>query len=154
MISDKAKKIAVLTAIVAIFGAFAATDASAAVKQKTPKKKVVATKQAKVKTVRIAAVKTEAVEEAIEPTSKCLVQTIKNLNAKAVKQMEADIEKYGKNSEAASAKYKYRLDMAWGAMQDPYCGYGGAYGLTDEIHSFKKSIERARADYLKETKKK
>lgn len=154
MLTNQAKKLAVLTVIVAIFGVSLAADAEAATKPKTTKNKAESTKQAKSKTLKIAAVKTEKVEEEIEPVSKCLVKTIIELNAKAIKQMEADIAKYGKLKESANDRYKYRLDMAWGAMQDPYCGYGGAYGLRDETHSFKKSIERARADFLKEVKKK
>jgi hypothetical protein len=145
---NKLRNLAVLTAILVIFGGLAANHAQASTVKLKKKKTVVATKQFKFKTVRIATVKSEPSELMQEPVSKCLIATVKDLNAKAIKQYGADAAKYGKGHEKALERYKYRLDIAWEAMNNPYCGYGNKTGLADEIHSFKKSIERARGDFL------
>lgn len=153
MFKNNATKIAVLTAVLVVFGGALASDVQAATKTKTVKKKAVATKQIKAKTVKIATLKVVPDEEISEPVSKCLVKTIIDLNAKAKKQLAADMAKFGKGHEKSVERYQYRVDMAWQAMNDPYCGYGQKTGLADEIHSFRKSVDRARGDFLAEAKR-
>lgn len=144
------KFLALLTAIFVVFGCYQPIEAQAKV---TTKKKVVAVKKPVRSTVFKAALKESAVEEvAEEPVSRCLTQQIKNLNAQGIKQMEADIAKRGNGHEKAVEEYRYRLNMAWEAMSLPYCGYGSKTGLADEVHSFKKSIDRARVSFLAATK--
>ncbi|MFA5185520.1 MAG: hypothetical protein WC551_03460 [Patescibacteria group bacterium] len=144
------KFLALLTAIFVVFNCYQPTEAQAKV---ITTKKPVAVKKPVKAVVFKAALKESAAEEILEePVSRCLTQQIKNLNVKGIKQMEADIAKRGKGHEKAVEEYRYRLNMAWEAMSLPYCGYGSKTGLADEVHSFKKSLDRARADFLKETK--
>lgn len=153
MFKNNATKIAVLTAVLVVIGGSLASEVQAATKTKTVKKKAVATKLVKAKTVKIATVKAVPDEEIVEPVTKCLIKTIIDLNAKAQKQLSADIAKFGKGHEKIVERYQYRIDMAWQAMNDPYCGYGQKTGLGDEIHSFRKSVDRARGDFLAEAKR-
>jgi len=153
MLTNKAKFLALLTAVIVVFGGTLTSDVQAATKTKAVKKRLVTTRQVKPKTVRIATLKLEPSEVADEPISKCLVQTIKDLHTKAQKQFDLDVAKYGKDRAGAVDRYRYRLDISWEAMNDPYCGYGQKTGLGDEIHSFKKSTERARGDFLAAAKR-
>lgn len=156
MIRNHYKFLAVLTAIfVAITVVLPVTaDAKIAAKKKAVSGKAVA-KKTNNAVVKVAL--SNSIEESVdfaEPASKCLTKQIRDLNQKAEKQLETDVAKYGEGHDESVKNYRYRLNMAWDAMNLPYCGFGSASSLKDEVHSFKKSIDRARADFLKETKKK
>lgn len=85
------------------------------------------------------------------PTSRCLTAGMKTLNAQAVRQMNADIAKFGTGHPTAVADYREKIAIVWSAMEQPYCGYG-AYGMTAVRHSFEKSVERIRQAFLDATK--
>lgn len=152
MIRESAKYIAGLTVICAALIGLQAAEAQAATAPKKAKKPAAA-KTAKPKPAKTPAV-TSAEPETAEPASNCLVPSILKLHAEAVKQLDKDVKKAGTDHVKAAAAYRDRIALAWEAMNLPYCGYGSKAGLADEIHSFKKSIQRARADFLAATKKK
>lgn len=156
MMQTHYKFFAVLTAIFVVTTIVLPVSADAKV---VAKKKVISIKTVAKKTSSAAAkaaltkiVKETAVD--VEPASKCLTKQITDLNVKAGKQLEVDVAKFGESREKSVKNYRYRLGMAWDAMNLPYCGFGSASSLAYEVHSFKKSIDRAREDFLKETKKK
>ncbi|MBI5654713.1 hypothetical protein HZC53_03620 [Candidatus Uhrbacteria bacterium] len=156
MIQNRYKFFALLTAILVIPTIILPVSAEAKV---VVKKKVTSIKATAKKTSKavVKAALSDVIEETadiIEPASKCVTKKVRDLNEKAEKQLKIDVTKFGEGHEKSVENYRYRLGMAWDAMNLPYCGFGGASSLTDEVHSFKKSIDRARADFLKETKKK
>ncbi len=83
------------------------------------------------------------------PQSYCVTSYTKQLHASAQTTMEKDIANYAGDSSLANAisAYTQEIDTAWSAMEQPYCGYGG-YGITSAIHSYQKSVERARTAFL------
>lgn len=144
------KYLALLTAFFVVFYGLQPLEAEAKTVTKT---KASSAKKIVKKTVYKAVINKPAVVEVLEvPVSKCLTKQINNLYTQALKQIDIDVTKRGTDHEAAVQKYKFRINMAWEAMNDPYCGYGNTSGLADEVHSLKKSIDRARSDFLKETK--
>jgi len=80
------------------------------------------------------------------PATRCLTKEITGLYEKAVSQMKADVKEHG-NHPVEAEDYKRRLDITWDAMHEPYCGYG-SNGLASVKHSFNKSVDRARNDFL------
>ncbi len=121
---------------------FAPVSAQAATKKVIPKKK----------TTYHIAISVSAIPAADErdfanAKSRCLTRFMKNKQAVAVKQMNADVTKYGQDHDAAVTIYKQKLDLLWSAMEQPYCGYGG-YGMQAVQHSYDKSVERIRAEFL------
>ena len=85
------------------------------------------------------------------PVTRCLTPLMKGKQATAVKQMNGDVASHGKGHDAAVALYKEKLDILWSAMEQPYCGYGG-YGMQAVEHSYDKSVERVRAEFLASAK--
>lgn len=87
------------------------------------------------------------------PVSKCVTTATQATRDKALAQMEKDIAPYAKEEKASAviAEYKQNLQIAWEAMEHPYCGYG-AYGNASAIKSFSKSITRAREAFLSKIK--
>lgn len=53
--------------------------------------------------------------------------------------------------EEAYKQYLTGLDLAWGAMEEPYCGFG-AFGTTAARKSYTKSIDRIRGRFLETAK--
>ncbi|MDD2785889.1 MAG: hypothetical protein PHS79_03280 [Patescibacteria group bacterium] len=87
------------------------------------------------------------------PTSKCVTATTKSQHATFVARMEKDVAPYAGNEKAQTTikNYRDKLATAWAAMEDQYCGYG-SYGAASSIKSYTKSIDRARAEFLTDTK--
>lgn len=87
------------------------------------------------------------------PTSRCVTAATKASHAQSLKQGEADAKKYNLTTEStgaggkAYANYRAELDLAWDAMNEPYCGFG-AFGTTAAVKSYKKSVDRARNRFL------
>jgi len=88
------------------------------------------------------------------PTSKCVTASTKATYVNMMARMQKDILPY-KELPAASAAiktYQDNMDVAWEAMQQPYCGYG-KYGSASAVHSYKKNVERTRNTFLAQVKK-
>lgn len=97
--------------------------------------------------VSISAIRGADERELENPTSRCLTPEIKKIYENAAAQMKKDAEKFGQGHNDAVADYRSTLDLVWGAMHEPYCGYGSR-GLKAVKKSLLKSFERARADFL------
>lgn len=82
-----------------------------------------------------------------DAASRCLTKEMKALHAKTLARMEADLKVNGEGHEEAVSTYKDKIDIVWSAMEQPYCGYGSR-GMTAVKHSYNKSIERIRAEFL------
>ncbi len=102
--------------------------------------------------VSVSAIKGKDEKNFSDPTTRCLTPAMVTLHNKALKQMEADIEKAGSGHEAAIQKYRENLDIIWSAMSEPYCGYG-SQGVTAVKSSFQKSVARTRDQFLASIKK-
>ena len=83
------------------------------------------------------------------PASKCVTASTKELHDKYASQQEKDIAPYASNGNAEKAikTYKDGLDLAWEAMEEPYCG-DGIYGIKPFVKSYTKSADRERATFL------
>ncbi len=131
------------------FAAEAATKKSATKKRKTtialdlynPKKKYADEKK-----------------DIANPTSRCLTAAAKKARAQDLKNLEADGGKVVglESPEHPLAddykKYQTALEFAWGAMEEPYCGFG-AFGASSSLKSYQKTVTRARAAFLDAVKK-
>lgn len=82
-----------------------------------------------------------------DATTRCLTPEMKALHAKTLAQVETDVKKKGDGHTDAVSTYKEKIDMVWSAMEQPYCGYGSR-GMSAVKHSYLKSIERIRAEFL------
>lgn len=96
------------------------------------------------------AVPTHAVEpkKGEVPASLCITAETQKMHAGTVAQYEKDIAPYKDNPAAqeAIAAYKEKIDAAWSALEQPYCGYGGYAGkgaMTSTIKSYNKTVVRA-----------
>lgn len=86
-----------------------------------------------------------------DAATRCLTKEMKALHAKTVAKMEADITAKGQGHETAVSTYADKIDLVWSAMEQPYCGYGSR-GMEAVKHSYTKSVERIRAEFLAATK--
>lgn len=86
--------------------------------------------------------------------TKCVTASTKKMYADYIARFEKDTAAYVGKDVYANAVQAYRseIDIAWEAMQQPYCGYGTP-GLASSIKSFKKTIERARVAFMAHLKK-
>jgi hypothetical protein len=88
------------------------------------------------------------------PTSRCTTADFQAIytaaQAQAKKDLASRTAKEGDSAQLHSEyqTYQERLDLGWGAMQQPYCGFG-AFGTTAAKHSLQKTISRARDDFFK-----
>ncbi|MEI7512266.1 MAG: peptidoglycan-binding domain-containing protein [Candidatus Uhrbacteria bacterium] len=85
----------------------------------------------------------------VVPVTKCVTAATRASRAGYQVRLEKDITPYLQNAKAASAIKKYRdnLDIAWEAMEEPYCGFG-SYGPKSAIHSYSKNVERERGTFV------
>ncbi len=83
------------------------------------------------------------------PTTHCVTAATKALEASAQAQLAKDIAPYASSTALVSAIAAYRqgLDTAWSALEQPYCGYG-SYGSASAVHSYDKTVTRARDAFL------
>lgn len=92
------------------------------------------------------------------PVSRCVTAASKKTRQSDVKTLVEDGKKFeGIEEEAhplfkAYKKYKTDLEFAWGAMEEPYCGFG-SNGYSAAFKSYQKTIVRARAAFLDAVKK-
>lgn len=92
------------------------------------------------------------------PTSRCVTAAAKAARAKDLITFEADgkkIDGLGTPEHPLAddyKKYETALEYAWGALEEPYCGFG-AFGSAAALKSYQKTISRARAAFLDAVKK-
>lgn len=93
-----------------------------------------------------------------DPTSRCLTAAAKAARVKDLATYEADgkkIEGLGTPEHPLTddyKKYETSLEYAWGAMEEPYCGFG-AFGPSAALKSSQKTVLRARTAFLDAVKK-
>ncbi len=87
------------------------------------------------------------------PVSKCLTATAKARKVTAEALMAKDIKAYEGSAKAEKAIGAYReaMEIAWEAMEEPYCGFGN-YGTASAVKSYGKSVDRARLAFLEKVK--
>lgn len=92
------------------------------------------------------------------PTTRCVTATSKAIRAQDLKTLEADKNKIPGLDKPEHPladdykKYQTALEYAWGAMEEPYCGFG-AFGAPVALKSYQKTVTRARATFLEAVKK-
>ncbi len=92
------------------------------------------------------------------PTSRCLTAAAKAAHQKDVRTLEEEGKKLpgieAQEHPLADEYKKYQTDLgfAWGAMEEPYCGFG-AFGSSAALKSYQKTVSRARAAFLDAVKK-
>ncbi len=97
-------------------------------------------------------------KDILNPASRCVTTATKAARADDLKNYEADGKKISGIEEPEHPladdykKYKLVLDLAWEAMEEPYCGFG-AFGTSAAIKSYNKTADRARANFLDAVKK-
>ena len=100
-------------------------------------------------------------DEKINPmnaASRCTTAVFQKMHTNAETQAQQEFTKLknsGKESELnltnAFKTYEQELSLAWGAMQEPYCGFG-AFGATAAQKSYKKTLDRAHVNFLAHAK--
>ncbi|MBP9762373.1 hypothetical protein KBD34_02030 [Patescibacteria group bacterium] len=124
-----------------ILGVFAPVSAEAAMDLYNPKK-------------RYGDEKTDIVN----PASRCLTAAAKAARTRDLKTFLEDGKKAGVVGEEEHElsdeyeKYETALEFAWGALEEPYCGFG-AFGSSASLKSYQKTVLRARAAFLDAVKK-
>lgn len=88
------------------------------------------------------------------PASLCVTIETQKAHNNTLAQYEKDIAPYKDNESAQDAikAYKDKIDIAWSAMEQPYCGYGGGNPLKSSIKSYNKAVTRARSNFSEAVK--
>lgn len=86
------------------------------------------------------------------PVSRCNTQAMQKIHLGHLVRAEKDlITMKVTTTTPAMAKlydtYLDKVDLSWGAMEEPYCGFG-AFGAKAAINSYYKSVTRARSEFL------
>lgn len=96
-------------------------------------------------------------------SSRCNTPAMRAAHVKNLDRAKLDGKPFGLTFESASTtetlssvgeaykKYLTGLDLAWEAMEEPYCGFG-AFGTTAAKKSYTKSVDRSRARFLSAAK--
>lgn len=91
-----------------------------------------------------------------DPESRCLTASNKKAHEANLAQAEKDAASFHPDSDPRIAElyktYLTKLDLAWGAMEEPYCGFG-AFGSAAATKSYQKTIARTRDEFLTEARK-
>ena len=94
-----------------------------------------------------------------DASSRCNTPAMRAAHVKNLDRAKLDGKPFGLTFESASTtetlspvgeaykKYLTGLDLAWEAMEEPYCGFG-AFGTTAAKKSYTKSIDRIRSRFL------
>jgi|GEM_PF-1555607 len=141
----------IMTTTIGLMGGMVVPQAASAAVKKAP----VAVKKAPVKkapvkktyTISVSKAPVTGDKELDDSKTRCLTKEIKAMHVKTVSRMEADLTKKGVGFEKAVGTYKEKIDIVWSAMEQPYCGFG-SQGLSAVKHSYNKSVERIRAEFL------
>lgn len=99
-------------------------------------------------------------DEKVDPTStasRCTTAAFQKMHADAEAQAQKELAKLkgaGTSEQALTSAFKtyeQDLEMAWSAMQEPYCGFG-AFGATAAKKSYQKTLTRAHTNFLARVK--
>ncbi len=102
--------------------------------------------------------------EITDATSRCNTPAMRKQRLADLERAKQDGKPYGLTFDSVSGtkvltpieeaygKYLDGLDMAWEAMQEPYCGFG-AFGTKAAIKSYNKSVTHSRTRFLDAAKK-
>ncbi|GEM_PF-2287607 len=94
-----------------------------------------------------------------DASSRCNTAVMRRLHTQNLERAKEDGKMLGLTFESVSTtepllgkadlykKYLTGLDFAWGAMEEPYCGFG-AFGTAAARKSYDKSVARIRARFL------
>lgn len=152
-----------LILLVSVLGTSLAAETQAATK--------VASKKASVKTKKYALdlynprkVYGDEKKDIKDATSRCNTPALHKIHLQNLERAKLDGKPHNLTFESVSTteplsdiqeaykKYLESLSFAWGAMEEPYCGFG-AFGVSAARKSYDKSVERARARFLEAVKK-
>ena len=88
------------------------------------------------------------------PATLCITTETTKMHEGIVATYEKDIAPYKDNADAQQAitSYKEKIDAAWEALQQPYCGYGDTKSLKSTKKSYNKSVTRARSNFSEAVK--
>lgn len=96
-------------------------------------------------------------------SSRCNTPAMRKLHVQNLERAKGDGKPFGLTFESVSTtetlsgigeaykKYLNGLSLAWGAMEEPYCGFG-AFGMTAARKSYDKSVARIRARFVEAAK--
>lgn len=91
-----------------------------------------------------------------DPSSRCDTAANKKAHEANVAQAKKDASAFHPDSDPRISEiyrtYMTKLDLAWGAMEEPYCGFG-AFGNSAAKKSYDKTVARARTEFLTEARK-
>lgn len=89
------------------------------------------------------------------PESRCNTASNKRAHDANLTQAKKDAATFHPDSDPRIEKlykeYLTKLDIAWGAMEEPYCGFG-AFGNTAAKKSYDKTVARTRSVFLTEAR--
>ena len=95
-------------------------------------------------------------QEIVNPTTRCVTTATKKLRISYLNRAFKDAETTGAMTTPEGLElfeaYLEKLDRSWGAMTEPYCGFG-AFGAKAAINSYDKTITRTRNEFLAAMKK-
>ncbi len=88
------------------------------------------------------------------PQSLCITAETTKMHDGTVATYEKDIAPYKENAAAqeAIAAYKEKVDAAWSALAQPYCGYGSPSAMASTKKSYNKTVVRARTAFQEAVK--
>lgn len=88
-----------------------------------------------------------------DPTTRCVTKATEAAQMENLKRASKDGETFNVATSTpgvlgdAYRQYMDNLDIVWGAMEEPYCGFG-AFGLGAAVKSYNKSISHVRTEFL------
>ncbi len=95
-------------------------------------------------------------KEIVNAASRCVTKEMIALHVKNEERAKKEAESFEVDEDSDLEDnyqlYLMKLDIAWDAMQQPYCGFG-AFGMSAARKSYDKTIERARTEFLTAAKR-
>ncbi len=95
-------------------------------------------------------------KEVLNPDSRCDTAANRKVHEVNLVRAEKDGDSFDISTDERIAElyvvYMKKLDMAWGAMEEPYCGFG-AFGNKAAKKSYDKTVTRTRNEFLTEARK-
>lgn len=95
-------------------------------------------------------------KEIINPDSRCDTAANRKAHEANLVRAKKDLEPFEAETESQTEElyetYLKKLEIAWAAMQEPYCGFG-AFGNSAAKKSYDKTVTRARNEFLTEIRK-
>jgi leucyl aminopeptidase (aminopeptidase T) len=95
-------------------------------------------------------------KEIVNPESRCDTAANRKAHEANLVRAKQDGESFKISTDERVAElhktYMKKLAMAWGAMEEPYCGFG-AFGNSAAKKSYDKTVTRTRNEFLTEARK-